>query len=197
VPIYDRSTSSADGHTPVPACIALTHNYVSTSNLYDVLKFLKYKPEQISGLRGCDEDTGEHRMEMEMSSKDYTLTAESFYSVFVEKLKDVMLPQHYEQFVESFVKEDDEKRKKQNSSSSFVDLLSCYDKKKELRRKRKYDSNELLESRTISKKTECSTGTEKGDGEMRKQCITTDAGQTKCDGEHGENNSSFAFSFDL
>jgi hypothetical protein len=32
-------------------CIALTHNYVSTSNLVDCLRFLKDKPDQVSGVR--------------------------------------------------------------------------------------------------------------------------------------------------
>jgi hypothetical protein len=32
-------------------CIALTQNYVSSSNLADCLRFLKFKPEQISGVR--------------------------------------------------------------------------------------------------------------------------------------------------
>lgn len=32
-------------------CLALTHNYVSTSNLDSVLRFLREKPDQVSGLR--------------------------------------------------------------------------------------------------------------------------------------------------
>lgn len=32
-------------------CIALTHNYVSTSNLADCLRFLRTKPDQVSGVR--------------------------------------------------------------------------------------------------------------------------------------------------
>ena len=32
-------------------CIAVTHNYVSSSNLSDVLRFLREKPDQISGVR--------------------------------------------------------------------------------------------------------------------------------------------------
>lgn len=32
-------------------CIALTHNYVSTSNLSDCLRFLRTKPDQVSGVR--------------------------------------------------------------------------------------------------------------------------------------------------
>jgi len=36
-------------------CIALTHNYVSTSNLADCLKFLRDTPDQISGVRDREE----------------------------------------------------------------------------------------------------------------------------------------------
>lgn len=35
----------------VDDCIALTHNYVSTSNLGDCLHFLREKPDQVSGVR--------------------------------------------------------------------------------------------------------------------------------------------------
>jgi len=35
----------------VDDCIAVTHNYVSSANLADVLRFLRDKPEQISGVR--------------------------------------------------------------------------------------------------------------------------------------------------
>jgi hypothetical protein len=31
-------------------CIAITQNYVSTSNLSDCLRFLREKPDQISGM---------------------------------------------------------------------------------------------------------------------------------------------------
>ncbi len=36
-------------------CVALTQNFVSTAELPKVLHFLKSKPEQISGFKGCSD----------------------------------------------------------------------------------------------------------------------------------------------
>lgn len=53
-------------------CIALTHNYVSTSNLSDCLRFLREKPDQISGVRDrpCE-----------------AIDADNMYEVFLQKLR--------------------------------------------------------------------------------------------------------------
>jgi hypothetical protein len=157
------------------------------------LKFLKYKKDQISGLRDCDEDTGEQRMEPESCcSKDSKLTAETFYFMFVEKLKDVMLPQHYEQYVKSFENEDKEKRNTQKSTS-FVDLLSCYDKK---RRKRKLESSSIVENHINSKKDSAFRTDE--DDEMKKQFdFVSDVHQRGYEGGDISSTSTFSFSFDL
>lgn len=56
------------------ACVALTHNYVSTSNLSDCLHFLREKKEQISGVR----DRLGHG----------AVPPERLYDCFVEKLAD-------------------------------------------------------------------------------------------------------------
>ncbi|KDN36737.1 Clavaminate synthase-like protein [Tilletiaria anomala UBC 951] len=37
-------------------CVALTQNFVSICELPNVLRFLRDKPDQISGFKGCDED---------------------------------------------------------------------------------------------------------------------------------------------
>ena len=58
--------------------IALTHNYVSTSNLSDCLRFLREKTDQISGVR----DRG-----------DIAIQPECLYTVFIEKLHTI-LPSH-------------------------------------------------------------------------------------------------------
>ena len=56
------------------ACVALTHNYVSTSNLSDCLQFLREKKEQISGLRD--------------RLAQGAVPPEQLYDCFVEKLAD-------------------------------------------------------------------------------------------------------------
>ena len=61
---------------PEPS-VALTQNYVSTSNLADCLTFLKYKQEQISGLS---------------TSK---LTKAQFYDSFVNNLSDLIKLEDY------------------------------------------------------------------------------------------------------
>ena len=58
--------------------IALTHNYVSTSNLVDVLKFLRDKSDQISGVR-C-------RLQDEVRP-------ETLYEVFLSKLPQLIPPE--------------------------------------------------------------------------------------------------------
>ena len=58
-------------------CIALTHNYVSTSNLKDCLRFLREKPDQISGVRDRPQQA---------------FQPEELYEVFVGKLEDQVDP---------------------------------------------------------------------------------------------------------
>jgi len=55
-------------------CIALTHNYVSTSNLADCLRFLREKPDQISGVR---------------DRPDEAIDADNMYEVFLSKLREM------------------------------------------------------------------------------------------------------------
>lgn len=59
----------------IDECIALTHNYVSTSNLADCLRFLRDSPDQISGVR----DRGETAVQ-----------PEEMYDIFVEKLRPML-----------------------------------------------------------------------------------------------------------
>lgn len=56
-------------------CIALTHNYVSESNLADCLRFLREKPDQISGVR---DRPGE------------AVQAEGLYEEFLQQLEPVL-----------------------------------------------------------------------------------------------------------
>ena len=55
-------------------CIALTHNYVSTSNLADCLRFLREKPDQISGVR---------------DRPDEAIDADTMYQIFLTKLREM------------------------------------------------------------------------------------------------------------
>ena len=48
--------------------IAITHNYVSRSNLGDVLRFLKYKENQISGCRDREESVKPNKLYAAFSS---------------------------------------------------------------------------------------------------------------------------------
>ncbi len=61
--------------------VALTHNYVSTSNLFSCLKFLRFKPDQISGVR--DHYDGEE-----------VCAADDFYSYFTERLSEYFPANH-------------------------------------------------------------------------------------------------------
>lgn len=71
------------------ACVALTHNYVSTSNLSDCLQFLREKKEQISGLR---DRLGQG-----------AVPPERLYDCFVEKLADKIGADKLTQYIqESF-----------------------------------------------------------------------------------------------
>ena len=58
-------------------CIALTHNYVSTSNLGDCLRFLRDKPDQISGVR---------------DRPHQAIQPERIYEVFLDKLRECVDP---------------------------------------------------------------------------------------------------------
>eukprot|EP01041_Mallomonas_annulata_P002453 gene2453-4766_t len=53
-------------------CIALTHNYVSSSNLANCLKFLREKPDQISGVRDRPHEA---------------VSPENIYEEFIDKLQ--------------------------------------------------------------------------------------------------------------
>ena len=66
--------------------IALTHNYVSTSNLSDVLKFLRDKSDQISGVR-C-------RLQDEV-------TPETLYDAFISKLPQVLSEEQLKAIIDS------------------------------------------------------------------------------------------------
>ena len=55
--------------------LALTHNYVSTSNLSDCLHFLREKTDQISGVR-------------DRNTSDNTVQPEEMYSLFMQELRD-------------------------------------------------------------------------------------------------------------
>lgn len=70
--------------------VALTHNYVSTSNLADVLRFLRDKVDQISGVR-CRTVEDEVR-------------PESVYTVFVEKLTSFLGEERVKVFVAESLK---------------------------------------------------------------------------------------------
>ena len=72
------------------ACVALTHNYVSTSNLSDCLHFLREKKEQISGLR----DRLGHG----------AVPPEQLYDCFVEKLADKIGADKLTQYIEQSFK---------------------------------------------------------------------------------------------
>jgi hypothetical protein len=82
--------------------IALTHNYVSTSNLADCLRFLREKQDQISGVRCRQEGVDEVR-------------PETVYSVFVERLRPVLgesLLAHYVALSEETESEHEKNKKK-------------------------------------------------------------------------------------
>jgi hypothetical protein len=65
-------------------CIALTHNYVSTSNLSDVLRFLRETPDQISGVRDRAEEA---------------VQADDMYAEFLTALKAELPAQDVENFI--------------------------------------------------------------------------------------------------
>lgn len=54
--------------------VAITHNYVSSSNLVDCLHFLRFKQDQISGIR---------------DRPDEAVSAENIYNEFVSRLSDM------------------------------------------------------------------------------------------------------------
>ena len=79
-------------------CIALTHNYVSTSNLSDCLKFLREKPDQISGVRD--------------RLVDGAIDPEFFYEEFIEKLKTVVDDKELNEYIVSSYNNSDKSDKK-------------------------------------------------------------------------------------
>ena len=84
-------------------CIALTHNYVSTSNLSDCLHFLREKRDQISGLRDR-QDAG-------------AISPESLYECFIEKLREELGEEKLQDYVRLSMKapESYSKKRKQRS----------------------------------------------------------------------------------
>jgi hypothetical protein len=69
--------------------LALTHNYVSTSNLGDVLHFLRDKTDQISGVRDRCATTAVDGEEAVGAGAGAVLPAE-MYTLFVERLRSVL-----------------------------------------------------------------------------------------------------------
>ena len=69
--------------------LALTHNYVSTSNLGDVLHFLRDKTDQISGVRDRCATTAVDGEEAVGAGAGAVLPAE-MYALFVERLRSVL-----------------------------------------------------------------------------------------------------------
>ena len=72
-------------------CIAITHNYVSTSNLSNVLRFLRDKTDQISGVR----DRG-----------DEAIQPEAVYPAFLQQLLTVLPPDVLEKHVQESMQPD-------------------------------------------------------------------------------------------
>lgn len=66
-------------------CIAITQNYVSTSNLVDCLRFLRDSTDQISGIR---------------DRPDEALHPEEVYDRFITRLKDVIPPDQLNKYIE-------------------------------------------------------------------------------------------------
>jgi hypothetical protein len=87
-------------------CVALTHNYVSTSNLSDCLHFLKYKSDQISGIRDRSEAVSVH----------------SIYNEFVAGLQSVLPSTDIQEYVNRS-KEKERVSKKRTGLSSVGTVL--------------------------------------------------------------------------
>eukprot|EP01035_Chromulina_nebulosa_P039499 gene39499-53406_t len=84
------------------ACVALTHNYVSTSNLSDCLQFLREKTDQISGLRD--------------RLAQGAVPPERLYDSFVEKLADNIGAEKVEQYIQQSFKDNTAKNMKRKST---------------------------------------------------------------------------------
>lgn len=105
--------------------IALTHNYVSTSNLSDCLRFLRDKTDQISGVR----DRGAEAMQ-----------PEEMYSHFIEKLHTVLPAE----VVQRHIKESLEAE-----ASEFTDAIKArmlQMRGNSLKRKNKRNFTDILDS---------------------------------------------------
>jgi hypothetical protein len=83
-------------------CIALTHNYVSTSNLSKVLHFLREKPDQISGVRDRVHEA---------------IQPEELYEEFVRRLPTVLPQECVDKHVkESFTVNNDAAKKRKDTA---------------------------------------------------------------------------------
>jgi hypothetical protein len=114
-------------------CIALTHNYVSTSNLSDCLRFLRDKPDQISGVRDRE--------------KEGAVQPKVFYSEFIKKLKNVLSDEEYEKYInESFTMDKNDIIKNAfNKTYLFKKKQQNHNKKKLKTIKNNYNiSNEVV-----------------------------------------------------
>ena len=116
--------------------IALTHNYVSTSNLSDCLRFLRDKTDQISGVR----DRGAEAMQ-----------PEEMYASFVEKLHTVLPAEVVQRHIaESLTPE----------ASELTDAIKArmlQMRGNSLKRKNKRNFAEILENVNTSTSTETKT----------------------------------------
>lgn len=97
-------------------CIALTHNYVSTSNLSDCLRFLREKPDQISGVR---DRPGE------------AVQPQTLYDCFVKNLKTLLTDEDLDKYMkESFTSGSYEAEKSIVERTSALNMKSSMRKRK-------------------------------------------------------------------
>jgi len=119
--------------------IALTHNYVSTSNLSDCLRFLRDKTDQISGVR----DRGAEAIQ-----------PEEMYATFVEKLHSVLPAEVVQRHItESLVPEAGE-------LTDAIKARMLQMRGNSLKRKNKRNFTDILESAAVGSADE-STKTSK------------------------------------
>lgn len=97
-------------------CIALTHNYVSSSNIVDVLRFLREKQDQISGVRDRDESIKPD--EMYDIFLHHLVKEEIFDESYVEELVQKSLPIKTNK-INIFEKQKKRKRNKSNDEYFF------------------------------------------------------------------------------
>lgn len=132
--------------------IALTHNYVSTSNLSDCLRFLRDKTDQISGVR----DRGAEAIQ-----------PEAMYASFIDKLHTVLPADVVQRHIEESLQ-----KQESDEMTDAIKVRMLQMRGNSLKRKNKRNLAEILHSHTVDSADHNETKSKAVEGESKKSSFS-------------------------